>query len=55
MQKDLTYSGLEEVMGKAIKENWEFAMERNLTFRDACYVNAIRRVADCYKNAGIAI
>ena len=42
-------------MSKAIDDNWNFAVKHNLGFRDACYVNAIRRVADCYKNAGIAV
>lgn len=38
---DIVYSGLEEIMSSAVKENWEFAIKKNFGFRDACLVNAI--------------
>jgi glutamate dehydrogenase (NAD(P)+) len=41
---DIVYSGLEEIMTSAVKENWELAMKKNFHFRDACLVNAINKV-----------
>jgi len=41
---DIVYSGLEEIMCNAVKENWNFAIKRNLSFRNACFVNAINKV-----------
>lgn len=52
---DIVYSGLEEIMTNAVKENWDFAMKKNLSFRDACLVNAIQKVYQCYKECGITI
>lgn len=42
-------------MTSAVKENWEFAVKKNLTFRDACLINAINKVYNCYKECGITI
>jgi glutamate dehydrogenase (NAD(P)+) len=52
---DIVYSGLEEIMTSAVKENWEFAMKKNYSFRDACLVNGINKVYQCYKDCGITI
>ncbi len=52
---DIVYSGLEEIMCSAVKENWDFAIKKNLTFRDACLVNAIGKVYKSYKENGIMI
>jgi glutamate dehydrogenase (NAD(P)+) len=52
---DIVYSGLEEIMSSAVKENWTFAVKKNLTFRDACLINAINKVYNCYKECGITI
>jgi hypothetical protein len=41
---DIVYSGLEEIMTTACKENWDFAVKNNLIFRDACLMNAINKV-----------
>ena len=41
---DLVYSGLEEIMTTAVVENWDYAVKHNLNFRDACLVNAIKKV-----------
>jgi hypothetical protein len=35
------YSGLEEIMTSATKENWDYARERNITLREACFANAL--------------
>ena len=52
---DIVYSGLEEIMTSAVKENWEFAIKKGFSFRDACLVNAINKVYQCYKECGITI
>lgn len=52
---DIVYSGLEEIMNSAVKENWEFAIKKNFNFRDACLVNAIQKVYQSYKECGITI
>jgi hypothetical protein len=54
-ERDLVYSGLEEIMCSAVKENWDFAIKKNLSFRDACLVNAIHKVYKSYKENGIMI
>ena len=46
---DIVYSGLEEIMCTATKENWAFAVSKNLSFRDACLGNAINKVYECYR------
>ncbi len=43
-EKDIVYSGLEEIMCTAVIENWNYAVRRNLSFRDACLGNAISKV-----------
>merc|ERR1711935_60437 len=52
---DIVYSGLDEIMSSACKENWDFAMKKNLSFREACLVNAITKVYNSYKENGIMI
>jgi len=52
---DIVYSGLEEIMTSATRENWEFAVKKNLSFRDACLGNAISKVYQCYRECGITI
>jgi glutamate dehydrogenase/leucine dehydrogenase len=52
---DIVYSGLEEIMCSATKENWDFSVKKNLSFRDACLVNAITKVYNSYKENGIMI
>lgn len=52
---DLVYSGLEEIMTSAVRDSWGFAHRKNLIFRDACLINAIHKVYQCYKECGITI
>lgn len=52
---DLVYSGLEEIMTSAVKENWTVAHSKNVSFRDACLIGAINKVYQCYKECGITI
>lgn len=52
---DIVYSGLEEIMNSATKENWNLAVKKDLTFREACLGNAIQKVYQSYKETGIMI
>ena len=52
---DIVYSGLEEIMQSATRENWQLAVDQNLTFRDACFVNAINKVYRSMQETGIMI
>lgn len=52
---DIVYSGLEEIMTSATRENWEIAAKEGLSFRDACLGNAIGKVYQCYLECGITI
>ncbi len=52
---DIVYSGLEEIMTSAVKENWNYAHSKNLVFRDACLSSAIQKVYQCYRECGITI
>lgn len=52
---DIVYSGLEEIMTSAVRENWELASKKNVAFRDACLINAINKVYNCYRECGITI
>lgn len=52
---DIVYSGLEEIMTSACKENWEYSQKKNLTFREACLINGINKVYQSYRECGITI
>jgi len=46
---DIVYSALDEIMTQAVKDNWSYAIENDLIFRDACLVNAMNKVYNHYK------
>ena len=52
---DIVYSGLEEIMSSAVQENWKIAMDQNLSFRNACFVNAINKVYRSKLETGLMI
>jgi hypothetical protein len=52
---DIVYSGLDEIMTHAVRNNWEYSLKRNICFRDACFVNGLYKVFQCYKDCGITI
>lgn len=52
---DIVYSGLDEIMTTATRENWTIAVEKNLSFREACLVNAIGKVYSSIRETGIMI
>jgi glutamate dehydrogenase (NAD(P)+) len=51
---DIVYSALDETMTSAVKQNWQYAVDNNLNFRDACLVNAMGKVYNHYKECGIS-
>lgn len=52
---DIVYTALDEIMTGAVQENWNYAVEHNLNFRDACLVNAISKLYKHYKEVGITL
>lgn len=52
---DIVYSGLEEIMNGATKEHWEYAVENNLNFRDACLGKAIKKIHSHFEQSGLMI
>jgi glutamate dehydrogenase/leucine dehydrogenase len=52
---DIVYSGLEEIMGSAVAEHWQYAIDNNLNFRDACLVKAIKKLHKHYEESGISV
>ena len=54
-ERDIVYSGLEEVMSSATQEVIEIAESKNLDLRTAAYVLAITRLNDYYNTRGIDI
>lgn len=52
---DIVYSGLEEMMLQATRENWAYATKHDLTLREACIGNALEKLSDHYKSSGMMI
>ena len=52
---DIVYSALDEIMTQAVNDNWSYAVNKNLCFRDACLVNAITKVHQHYKDCGLTL
>jgi glutamate dehydrogenase/leucine dehydrogenase len=52
---DIVYSGLEEIMNEATKQHWEYSVENNLNFRDACLGLAIRKIYTHFEQSGLMI
>jgi glutamate dehydrogenase (NAD(P)+) len=54
-ERDLVYSGLEEVMCSTIKDVISLSSKENLSLRIAAYKIAIMRIYHIYEEAGITI
>lgn len=52
---DIVYSGLEEIMNNATRENWEFAQQHHLSLRDACLINSLQKLASRFEESGMMI
>lgn len=50
---DIVLSGLEEIMVEATKENWNYARKRNLTLREACLGNSLKKLASRFEESGM--
>jgi glutamate dehydrogenase (NAD(P)+) len=54
-ERDLVYSGLEEIMCNTMKEVMMLANKENISLRIAAYKIAINRIYNIYREAGITI
>lgn len=52
---DIVYSALDEIMSTAVKDNWTFAENRGLNFRDACLINTMNKIYQHYKECGLTV
>jgi len=52
---DIVYSGLEEIMNNATSENWSHAYINDLSFRDACFGRAIKKIHTHFEQCGLMI
>ena len=52
---DIVYSGLEEIMNNATSENWSHAYFNDLSFRDACFGRAIKKIHTHFQQCGLMI
>lgn len=52
---DIVYSALDETMTTAVHQNWKYAVENNLNFRDACLVNSMMKIYNHYRECGISM
>lgn len=52
---DIVYSGLEEIMEEATDVHWKYALEKDLSFRDACFVRAISQIYQHFEQSGIMV
>jgi glutamate dehydrogenase (NAD(P)+) len=52
---DIVYTALDEIMTGAVQENWNYAVDNDLNFRDACLVNAISKILKTYMEVGITL
>jgi glutamate dehydrogenase (NAD(P)+) len=52
---DIVYSGLHEIMDEATEKHWNYAVENNLNFRDACFSLAIKKVHQHFEQSGLMI
>ena len=54
-ERDLVYSGLEEIMCNTMKDVMNLANDEHISLRIAAYKIAIMRIYNIYKEAGITI
>ena len=54
-EKNIVYSGLEEIMCKTVESMFDLAHKENLSYRIAAYKISINKVARVYETAGLGI
>ena len=52
---DIVYSALDEIMTQAVRDNWSFAIEKDLNFRDACLVRSMEKIHQAYIDCGLTV
>lgn len=52
---DIVYSALDETMTTAVNQNWKYAVDNDLSFRDACLVSSMMKIYNHYKECGISM
>ena len=52
---DIVQSALDEIMTQAVRDNWTFAIEKELNFRDACLVRSMEKIHQAYIDCGLTL
>ena len=52
---DIVYSGLEEIMETATLDHWNYAVEKDLCFRDACFGKSIAKIYNHFQQTGLML
>jgi len=52
---DLVKSGLEEIMVQATREHWGYALERQISLREACIAKSLTKLATRFERSGMMI
>lgn len=52
---DIVYSGLEEIMEQATLTHWNYALEKDINFRDACFGKSIEKIYQHFKQTGLML
>jgi len=52
-ESDIVRTGMEDMIETAVSENWQYAVDKNLTLRDACYGKALEKMALHYEQSGM--
>ena len=52
---DIVYSGLEEIMVNATREHWQYAIDRHISLRDACFGNTLTKLDSRFKESGMML
>lgn len=52
---DIVYSGLEEIMNNATAKNWQYAVDNDMCFRDACLSRSIKKIHNHFEQCGLMI
>jgi len=52
---DIVYSGLEEIMVNATREHWNYANDRHMSLRDACFANTITKLDGRFRESGMML
>lgn len=54
-EKNLVYSGLDQIMSQTVNDMIEKSLDDKTSLRVAAYINAIRKIQNCYYEVGISV